>query len=221
MTMTSSLVHTIMAENADIHQRITAKMEVALFEGFASEARYITVLKRMFGFYTPLEEHFNRWQLLLAGTLNINERRKVPLLQKDLCALGMTAEAQSRMPRCPLPVLDTIPQILGALFVVEGATHGGAMIAQRIDASLGITQVSGGSFFRSYGPRVVTMWNLFSQALNSLSGQDQTTAICTAAEVFSIAEGWLFPSTPVEGNNTECHPCLFVRGAFTLLPHLT
>ena len=194
----TSLSELLFAHTQEVHRRSTTGMEKALFGSFSPQG-YISVLQRMYGFYRSFEEQFDRFSPLeewVELAIALDERRKVPLLQTDLLTLGIPAEAQHQIPLCPLPRFETVAQLQGLLWVVEGATQGYQRTARRIEAAL-LTNAAT-SFFRSYGsPREVKeMWSSFCQALDFYStSRPYNTHIIrqTALEVFLRAEQWLFP----------------------------
>ena len=55
----------------------------------------------------------------------------------------------------------------GVLYVLEGATLGGQIIARRLQAALGVTASTGGRFFQSYGPDVGPNWRRFVAMLDA------------------------------------------------------
>ena len=128
--------------------------------------------------------------------LDFSERRKVGRLEEDLAALGLGAEEQARIPRClELPELDSIPRVLGCLYVVEGATLGGQVISRHLLANLGITPESGGAFFAGYGAETGPRWKAFGEAITAAAekfgGEDEIVA--GATRTFETLERWLFP----------------------------
>lgn len=198
-----SLIETIFEETSGVHQRITLKMMQTLGNPL-SLARYAVVLQRMLGLYLPLEKQFeffavrSEWRELACP---LDERKKVHLLQKDLAVLGISTAEQNRIPLCEWPLLESEAILLGALWVVEGATFGGQATARRLEAALGINVNTGSAFFRSYGEnRVKPMWERYCEALNAFvtrHSKDAGIIRRTVADIFSLSENWLFPEEEV------------------------
>ena len=51
------------------------------------------------------------------------------------------------------------------MYVFEGATLGGVMVARHVEDTFGFRDGVGYSFHRSYGPRVGEMWRAFGKVL--------------------------------------------------------
>ncbi|HEY5006344.1 MAG TPA: biliverdin-producing heme oxygenase [Ktedonobacteraceae bacterium] len=124
---------------------------------------YRDILQKLWGFYKPLEAliaHGIEWPL---SALNFDQRKKTPLLEYDLHILGSTP---SFLPICTdLPELADFSQVLGCLYVLEGATLGGQVISRHIRKRLGLDQTTGCSYFCSYGAETNNMWNIFCHIL--------------------------------------------------------
>ena len=82
--------------------------------------------------------------------LDIDERRRMPLLARDLARLGVALPAPVAFP------LTSLAGALGALYVSEGATLGGSVIAPHVRAVLGRTPRV--DFFESSGVDVPPRW---------------------------------------------------------------
>jgi heme oxygenase len=118
----------------------------------------------------------------------------VPRLEADLLALGDRDLA--RIPRCEqLPDLDTVPQVLGCLYVIEGATLGGQIITRHLLANLGLTAQAGVAFFAGYGAETGPRWQAFGAMLRGgaqrWGGEEEIVA--SANTTFETLESWLFP----------------------------
>jgi heme oxygenase len=148
-------------------------------------------LEQLYGFYKPLED-----QILKAGGpldewLAPQPRRKVPLLEADLEALGQQAEAQLAL-GSQLPALSGVPDFFGCLYVLEGATLGGVLITRHVRKKLGVTPLTGGRFFNGYGEQTGAMWQEFRRAITAFSATtDQQDAIVAAARAtFETLQHW-------------------------------
>lgn len=155
----------------------------------ASPARYQRWLQRLYGLYAPLEDGLAQLPWTEAG-LDFDARRKTALLIQDLTALGGYDEVP-RIARCQqLPMLTTLAQGFGCLYVLEGATLGGRIIARR----LSVSAQQGGCFYHCYGPHGGTMWQHFGQAVTTYATThpECTQSILDAAcATFQCFEQWL------------------------------
>ncbi len=142
------------------HER--ASKNIDILHAHLSMEEYGDILQKLWGFYKPLEvliANGKEWPLSL---LNFDRRKKIPLLEYDLYVLGYP----SFLPLCTdLPELPDFAHVLGCLYVLEGATLGGQIIARHIRKRLGLDQTTGCSYFCSYGAETNSMWNTFCHVL--------------------------------------------------------
>jgi len=163
-------------------------------------ATYCQLLKRFWGYYAPLED-------LLRTEIDIywpdqeylcSERAKAPLLEKDLRAFGQSMELLERCTN--LPELKTPAQVLGCLYVIEGATLGGQIISKHLLANLGLGPETGAAFFNGYGAHSGQQWQSFRSFLTSNAepmNQDDEIVV-SSNDTFKTLGQWLFPTPDCE-----------------------
>ena len=91
--------------------------------------RHGHLLERLLGVHLPLEAALDR--LWRAGRLEVSwpPRRRAHLIRADLLALGRTPAQVAALPLCPaVPLPATATQAWGVLYLLDGATLGGAVI---------------------------------------------------------------------------------------------
>jgi heme oxygenase (biliverdin-IX-beta and delta-forming) len=183
-------VAALKAVTADSHERLERRFD--LDARLRSAAAYAELLETMLGFYRPLEARVSPHAAAIAG-LDWPRRRKTPLLRADLQAVGRATDAPSpRDARRALPVVDSIDQALGVLYVLEGATLGGVLIARQARHRLGITPHTGGAFFTAYGSATAARWSAFADVVETVTGGVPSAATCDAAlACFTAMEAWL------------------------------
>lgn len=184
--------------------------QLPLMRSDLSRDEYRQFVGRFFGFCAPLETRLmssNHWQLL---GFDYAARQKTPRLVQDLVALGGSAAELAAIPRCTnLPDLTTPEQLLGCLYVIEGATLGGRIITRQLQTQLGLNPESGGAFFDGYGVQTGPYWKAFCTMLtNNADQNDGHSADCFANErrhgqivaganrTFETLSHWLFPTCP-------------------------
>lgn len=186
------------------HRQVEAQVEA--FDGWAQPAHYRGLLRCFYGYYQPVEEHLGTLPWPTVGC-DFNERRKSQFLAQDLLTLGETVESLAHLSRCAdLPVLTTLAQGLGTLYVLEGATLGGAIILRRVQRTLAITPAQGGAFFYSYGERRSLMWQMFTTLMNQYMMCDTSTEtdareqaiIDAASATFQSMGRWLAASVKAQ-----------------------
>ena len=162
-------------------------------------------LQQLYGFYAPLEialqacaykthnPENQTGELILSAPIRAElawRLNKTACLRQDLHCLGVKTEA---LPMCSdLPALGTQAEVLGCLYVMEGATLGGRLITQHVRATLGIIFTSGGSFFEGYGEKTGEMWQAMRHLLVSSAADPQTenAVVDNAIATFSKLRGW-------------------------------
>jgi heme oxygenase len=78
------------------------------------------------------------------------------------------------------------------MYVIEGSTLGGAVIAREVERRLGLTAETGCAYFRSYGRDTARMWTSFGAALLAASSPDTDDLIVeTARRTFDVMHDWL------------------------------
>jgi heme oxygenase len=148
-------------------------------------------LEQFYGFYAPVEERLFNHSSPLAAWLSLEPRRKTPLLQADLSALGYPAAA--RLPLCTnLPRLVSSAECFGCLYVLEGATLGGVIISRHVQQKLGVLPSAGGAFFGGYGDRTGAMWQACRSAMTAFSSDadDQDVVVASARATFLALQQW-------------------------------
>lgn len=130
--------------------------------------------------HTSLDTH-----AALASRLN-----KTQLLTDDLDYLGHVTKNISHCR--DLPPLETQAELLGCLYVMEGATLGGRMITQHVRTTLGITPATGGSFFNGYGDNTGKMWQGMRQLLldSAVDSKTENTIVASAIATFASLRRW-------------------------------
>lgn len=183
------------------HHHVSNSIDILRFHLTIEE--YRTLLQRLWGFYTPLETLISQkgeWPL---STLDYGRRKKVPLLERDLHALGISAS--SFLPTCTeLPELTDFSQVLGCLYVLEGATLGGQVISRHIKKIFDIDQTTGCAYFCSYGDEMSIMWKTFCGVLTAYASTHtiENQILQAACSTFSIFNAWLDESGHIDQAET-------------------
>ena len=183
-----TLLERLRIETRPAHDRIEAAVD---FPRWASSPEaYRGLLCRFYGFHRVWEEEA---AALAPESASFGRRRKAHLLVGDLLALGMTPQEIIHLPRCrPLMPLPAPAAVLGGMYVIEGSTLGGAVVAREAERRLGLTAETGCAYFRSYGRDTARMWKSFGAALLAASSPDTDDLIVeTARRTFDVMHDWL------------------------------
>ncbi len=182
-------------ETSRNHATIESQMPV--LDPDMSRETYCHLLTRFWGYYAPLVDRLRaKIEIYWPDKEYVcTERAKVPQLEKDLRALGESLEL---LERCiNLPHLKKPAQVLGCLYVIEGATLGGQLISKQLLANLALGPDTGAAFFNGYGSKIGHQWQSFRLFLTSnAEPMDQDDEIVFSAnETFKTLGQWLFPNS--------------------------
>ena len=175
--------------------------QLPLMKDDLSLSSYRQFVGRFFSFYAPLESQLMvspHWRSL---AFDYTARQKTPHLTLDLLALGSSSAELAATPRCTnLPVLTTPEDLLGCLYVIEGATLGGRIITRQLQTQLGLTPESGCAFFDGYGAQTGSNWKAFCTMLSNHADlhadENRHAAIVAGANrTFETLTLWLFPTS--------------------------
>jgi len=168
----------------DQHENLENTVDV-MGEVFSLE-NYKKLLTKFYRFYAAIEPKVAENDLQSAG-FDFEARRKTPLLEKDLEALGILETVRSEVPLWNgLPDVSTLAKAFGSIYVMEGATLGGQVITRHLEKDFGLTAENGAAFFNSYGASVGPMWKSFKETLTAFAEKngDDHPIIGTARETF-------------------------------------
>jgi heme oxygenase len=129
----------------------------------ADYGRYLRAIARVYGSLEPPLFATLAAGLTPAQVKALGLRPKLPALRLDLAALGLEPPAPG-----PGPVPAELNLALGGLYVLEGATLGGRVIARHLRRHLGEPLV-GGTFLDFHGDQAAAAWRRFGRALEALA----------------------------------------------------
>lgn len=178
------------------HRLLEGKLP--LLDPQLSQDNYRCLVSNFYGYYAPMESLVLTLPWWDEVGLNFNERQKTPSLEQDLIILGYEPETLAQLPRCQhLPEVKSIAQLLGCLYVMEGATLGGQIIAKQLQANLSVTQKTGAAFFNGYGIQTAKHWQAFCTLLTTFSEHEDSDEIIIASanKTFETLDLWLFPTS--------------------------
>jgi heme oxygenase (biliverdin-IX-beta and delta-forming) len=159
-----------------------------LAEGRLDRPGYAVLLARLLGFHAAAEAGLAAAPPLGRYGIDLAARRRAPLLRADLAHLGATAEP----PRAPIPAFATAAEALGALYVTEGSTLGGRMLARGLDHLLPPGTAAGRAFLLGHGARHGAMWAACCAAIEACGAEPGGLAGLRdgASRTFAAFEAW-------------------------------
>jgi heme oxygenase len=183
-----NLLQRIKIATAPAHERIEAAFDVQARA--RSLDSYRDLLGRLYGFHAVWEP---RAETAIDDAEFFRSRRKAGLLRIDLGTLGVADSAIDGLALCePTVTMRTPAEAWGAMYVVEGSTLGGAVIARHVERSLGLSAQTGCRYFRCYGRDARPMWIAFgTQFLSRCGPADEGAVIAAACRTFEMLHCWL------------------------------
>jgi heme oxygenase len=182
------LLERLRVETRPAHDQIEHALDLP--GRMTSRDGYRAVLERFYGFHVAWEAAI---EPVIADHAFFHPRRKLDLLVQDLRALGLDDRTMAGLPRClPLMPLPSPAAAFGAMYVVEGSTLGGSVIARHVERALGLRPEAGCAYFRSYGSATGRMWSAFRTRLMAMSSPGVDDVIVASAQrTFDVMQGWL------------------------------
>jgi heme oxygenase len=138
-------------------------------------------LARLYGFLVPYEARLRQHDF--APEWQIGQRQRAHLILQDL---GVEAAA---LPLClQMPTLAAWPQLLGAMYVLEGSTLGGQVLSRQL-AKAGI---EARSYFTGNGEQTGPLWKSFCERLSAAATEEnQAQIVASAASTFQTLHAWI------------------------------
>jgi heme oxygenase len=177
-----------------IEQHAAIERIMPFFKNDFSLGAYIRVLKAFLGFFEPVERDLRSIATRDIFGFNIDRRQRANLLRKDLLALGVTPAETALIPRCDhLPRLENVDDGIGCLYVLEGSTLGGQLIAREVQTRFGVGEKTGAGFFHGYGSQTGAKWREFctSVRIYAAGAESQSAIVESARSTFGLLESWM------------------------------
>ena len=131
------------------------------------------------------DEVFDRIPQNLAEKLNLEKRRKLPLIQKDISEIGLNISTEINHQE-----VTNFSQAMGVMYVMEGASLGGNVIAKNLENMEDFKPLNF-HFFRCYGSDTGKMWQSFKTILNEsiTTESDQQQCVIGAEMAYQFLLG--------------------------------
>jgi heme oxygenase (biliverdin-IX-beta and delta-forming) len=170
------------------HQSLE-KLLIPKIKNIRERKDYAEILALFYGYFKPLEEQIEK-HVNKETIPDMHHRRKSSAILSDY----QHVHGINEMSVCEdMPVIENEAQCLGAMYVMEGSTLGGKIIAQMITRHLDVEMEKGITFFNGYGAETEQMWEKFTTSLNEFDSKGTHTAQMAAAaeETFLKFRSWI------------------------------
>jgi len=173
---------------ADAHDALEAHPLMTRLATAPTWSTLTQALVRQAGWYAAMEPAIERG-LGDCTPPDMAQRWKTPLLREDLAALGIAFEDLARCDT--IPDLASAEAALGAVYVLEGASLGGAILSRRLIADLGARVPH--RFFDPYGTDRGLRWRNFLDHLERCLERPEARRVAahSALATFGSLLGWL------------------------------
>ena len=147
---------------------------------------YSAILRTFYGYFHPLENCIQ--QYITPSVLpDISSRRTSHLIIKDLAVLN---DHKEPVICSSLPAINNLNNAFGAMYVLEGSTLGGKVIAKMLAKNNSVAiPLQAMQFFNGYGEQTGRMWTTFVDVLNQQKEEDEI--VNAANETFFHLKGWM------------------------------
>jgi len=148
--------------------------------------QYSNALDALHGIHTDTEAAILTFLDQHPGLFDYRARRKLPALEADLAVLGRTPVLLA----AHVPVPQSVAELVGILYTIEGASQGGQVIARVLrEGPLANVPTA---FFRGYGPLSRQRWDEFLEFADAqCSGDEQEVAAASAVSTFEAIRCYL------------------------------
>lgn len=118
---------------------------------------------------------FSRLSGKYSEKLQLNERKKLSLIEKDVESLSLEYKEVSDKPD-----FTNEHEALGAMYVIEGSTLGGNVIARQLSKTGGFDTVNF-NFFGCYQENTGPMWKNFKEVLDAEVAEENYPEVLSGA----------------------------------------
>jgi heme oxygenase len=166
---------------------------VRLVEGRMTLSDYRDLLARLHGFHWPLERGLRAAPPDTLCGFNVRQRERSWALRADLRVLGLTGADIDSLPVCDcLRPVGSNAELVGRLYVVEGAGLGGRALAAKLEGLLGDGGSEGRLFFAGRAAPDPLPWPSFCRWLEAQGGRADIDVVIESAETtFHALADWL------------------------------
>jgi heme oxygenase len=176
---------------ATTHAHQTLEDHLKAIESLSSAADRQALVARYYRMHTSADSALGPW---LGQVANLDQaaRQRTPQLVGDMSALGLSIPPSASLPHV---IVASVAEALGFLYVLEGSSLGGRVIAKGLRAR-GVGML-GLSFLEPYGDQVGVRWKSFVSVLERDGAHDLEGVVRGALAGFRHAAACLLAPQPV------------------------
>lgn len=190
--MTELLLAELLKKETKVNHQQLEKALVKQMRLINTKGEYIKLLQLFYGYFGALEEKIN--EFILPHNLEEEhefQRRKTKKIVEDIDVYsGVIPEKATDE---DLPEITNQLQAFGALYVIEGSTLGGKVIAKMMQRQMETDAIEGFTFFHGYGDETESRWASFKELLNKQATDisEKEKVVKAADETFAKFQMWV------------------------------
>lgn len=174
----------------DAHKSVDSDLRRG--DWLSSASSYAAFLERTLRFHRIVETALAPIAPRIEG-LDYTDRRRSPLLEGDLAALARAgvfpSPAAEKPVQAPPLLISGVGAAFGCLYVVEGSTLGGMVLARWIESRLGYDRDFGACSFAARPGTTMRRWRAFGELVEAhvtSAPRDRTVMAAVAQTTFAI-----------------------------------
>ncbi len=188
------MLHDHLKTHTKVEHVALEKHFIQMIRDISNEADYANFLSLLYSYYSSVEYRIAPY-LMESEIGDYAERRKSAAILDDLADMNMAARELESPDE--LPSVFCYYSALGVLYVFEGSTLGGQVIARMINERVGANAPM--KFFRSYGENTYEMWGRFKEYLDRPYTDEQKERILSGAvQTFQTLKNWLITNDKLQ-----------------------
>ncbi|APJ03140.1 biliverdin-producing heme oxygenase [Silvanigrella aquatica] len=183
-------IHDLLKEaTASLHKKVE-NVNTLTFDR-PSINHYIQYISIMYRILNPIEKELLKYRVSLEEIFNININAfiRIPLLKLDLQQLNIPES--NLTPSHFIPCINSIPQCLGILYVLEGSNLGGQVLYKKLSSIHGDKLKGAMNFLLGKGSETFKNWKYFLNHLieySELNPNHNEEIIKYAKKIFECFE---------------------------------
>jgi heme oxygenase len=168
----------------DLHDRVEATNFMArLMRDDLTPREYARTMRGLHALYAALEPLIARVGGLREVLPDLDQRMKTASLAADLRALPPGSDPEVLATAPAVDPIATAAAALGTLYVLEGSTMGGRLIATKLKTREFVRPESL-RFFEHYGAQANVFWRRFVRVLDEVPAADHDQVVAAARRTF-------------------------------------
>lgn len=178
-------------ETDHYHEQLNAHpLMLTLMQPQSLLSHYHQVLCAYFKIYQLLENRILQFLNVTSCSLDCAQRMKLPWLKQDIQFFNLEVQLQGTMAEQAemLAKINTMGDLIGVVYILEGATLGGQFISRSLLKNHGLSAIEWARFFNGYGEASSRMWKSFIDFLPTLhlNQTESDAAILAACQTFQL-----------------------------------